>query len=651
MVIWKKVTTFAAVFISRIPKYRQRPDGTIEKYDYYRLSENWRDADGKIRKRTVVSLGELSGYTKAGRKELGALLEEMILSGSSRMSDDAGIYDDAVKFYAHWRDLHPKASAEVQPGSSLEHALASRRRDIVTICLSKVTNHDPRVIGPEVICRSTANRLGLMEFLLSNGFDRQEAELAVMQIIARAIYPYSEYRTVKYLRDNTALAEMFHIPKERLTKDALYKSALRLWDVHRRMEDWLHERVTSMFHLEEKILLLDITNTYMEGRMAGSRLCFFGRSKEKRSDCKLVVLAAVVNTEGLIVRTMIYEGNRQDVTTLQEVVGTLSATTSQDARKIVVMDAGFYSSENARWLTDNNFDYITVLPSGSAGFTPGSDRVVRHEDCRHQEIRLQMGTVEIDKVKHRALLVDSYAKAVKELSMHEQACSRYEQGLEAIKAGLAKKNGTKGRDAVNNRLGRLDRQYGAVRKEYDVTFTYEGSGRKERAVSMEWKRKDEYIAEKKKFHGKYVLLTSLDENDEVNVWKFYNVIRTVEETFHTLKSDLDMRPVYHKGDDGIKAHLNLAVLAYWIVSVTMYCLKKKGYPSVRWEEIRRIAGAQVMVTTRMETVKGETIELRQATEEEQELARIYRLLDITPHPMGTRKFVGPPKIPPEKSHR
>jgi transposase len=255
----------------------------------------------------------------------------------------------------------------------------------------------------------------------------------------------------------------------------------------------------------------------------------------------------------------------------------------------------------------------------------------------------------IGKVEQKALLVDSDAKALKEESMHEQACSRYEQGLEAIRSGIAKKNGTKSRDAVNNRLGRLDRQYGAIHKEYEVAFTYEGSGRKEKAVSMEWKRKDEYVAGKKKFHGKYVLLTSLDENDEVNVWKFYNVIRTVEETFHTLKSDLDMRPVYHKGDDGIKAHLNLAVLAYWIVSVTMYRLKKKGYPSLRWEEIRRIARAQVMVTTRMETVKGETIEIRQATEEEQELARIYSLLDITQHPMGTRKFVGPPKIPPEKS--
>ena len=651
LAVWRKVATFAAVFISKIPKYRQRPDGTIEKYDYWRLSENWRDAEGKIRKRTVVNLGELSGYTKAGRKELGTLLEEMITTGSSRMSEDAGIYDDAVKFYAHWRDLHPQSSSpEAVPDSSLAQALESHRRDIVTISLSKVTNHEPRVIGPEVICRSTANRLGLMEFLLSNGFDRTEAELAVMQIIARAIYPYSEYRTVKYLRDNTALAEMFHIPKEKLTKDALYKSALRLWDVHRRMEDWLHERVTSMFHLEEKILLLDITNTYMEGRMEDSRLCFFGRSKEKRSDCKLVVLAAVVNTEGLIVRTMIYEGNRQDVTTLQEVVGTLASATSQEARKIVVMDAGFYSADNVKWLTDNHFDYITVLPSGYAKFTPDSDKVVRHEDCRHQEIRLQMGKVETEGEQRKALLVDSDAKALKEQSMHEQACSRYEQGLEAIKSGLSKKNGTKSRDAVNNRLGRLDRQYGAIRKQYEVTFTYEGKGKREKAVSMEWKHKDEYIAERKKFHGKYVLLTSLDENDELNVWKFYNVIRTVEETFHTLKSDLDMRPVYHKGDEGIKAHLNLAVLAYWIVSVTMYRLRKKGYPNVRWEEIRRIAGAQVMVTTRMETVRGETIELRQATEEEQELAKIYNLLGIKTHPMGTRKFVGPPKIPPEKSH-
>jgi transposase len=344
---------------------------------------------------------------------------------------------------------------------------------------------------------------------------------------------------------------------------------------------------------------------------------------------------------------MIYEGNRQDVTTLQEVVGTLSATTSRDARKIVVMDAGFYSADNARWLADNHFDYITVLPSGSARFTADSDRVVRHENCRHQEIRLQMGTAEIDGVKQKALLVDSDAKALKEQSMHDQACKRYEEGLEAIRAGITKKGGTKLRDAVNARLGRLYKQYGAIRKEYEVTFTYEGKGKKEKAVAMEWKRKEESIAERKKFHGKYVLLTSLDENDEVNVWKFYNVIRTVEETFHTLKSDLDMRPVYHKSDGGIKAHLNLTVLAYWIVSVTKYRLKLKEYPNVRWDEIMRIAQAQVVVTAEMDTEDGQRVTVRQSTEAEEELAKIYSLLEVNPNPIGKVKSMVHPKAPPK----
>lgn len=75
-----------------------------------------------------------------------------------------------------------------------------------------------------------------------------------------------------------------------------------------------------MFGIEEKILLFDITNSYFEGKMENSELCQYGRSKEKRDDCKIVVLAAVVNTEGLLVRTMIYEGNRHDSTTVRKLL-------------------------------------------------------------------------------------------------------------------------------------------------------------------------------------------------------------------------------------------------------------------------------------------------------------------------------------------
>ena len=147
---------------------------------------------------------------------------------------------------------------------------------------------------------------------------------------------------------------------------------------------------------------------------------------------------------------------------------------------------------------------------------------------------------------------------------------------------------------------------------------------------------------------KYVLLTSLDENDELNIWKFYNVIRIVEETFRILKSDLDIRPVFHKTDDGIKAHLNLAVLAYWIVSVTKYRLKIREYPNVRWEEIMRIAQAQVVVTAEMETEDGKKVSVRQSTEAEAELAKIYRLLEVCPNPIGKIKSVVPLK-PPQKN--
>ena len=114
-----------------------------------------------------------------------------------------------------------------------------------------------------------------------------------------------------------------------------------------------------------------------------------------------------------------------------------------------------------------------------------------------------------------------------------------------------------------------------------------------------------------------------------------------------------MRPVYHKSDGGIKAHLNLAVLAYWIVSVTKYRLKLKKYPNVRWEEIIRIAQAQVVVTAEAKTEDGGRIAVRQSTEAEDQLAAIYTLLDINHNPIGKIKSQGHPKShqknpPPEK---
>lgn len=559
--------TFAPeMYISKAKKYRDQGDGTAIAYDYYRLTKSYIDKDGKTKHRSVLCLGELPGFDKDERNRLAAMLTTMIEDGQSVMCDNRKLYEEAMSQYVKYRGS--KYAQENDPRLIAERKAREEeeRKKAVAVKLETLTQHEARIIGCENLCNSTMRMLDIRKYLTSRGWKRDQINFALMQIIARAIYPYSELKTVRYLRENTALAEMFGI--------------------------------------EEKILLFDITNSYFEEKMENSELCQYGRSKEKRDDCKIVVLAAVVNTEGLLVRTMIYEGNRHDSTTVEEVVGTLTKTTAQDAKRIVVMDAGFYSKSNVNWLKANGFDYITVLPSGDSKFESTSSEIIDHTDNKGQQIRLQMGKVDMDGESVKALMVDSDAKGAKERSMYEQACKRYEEGLEAIKKGILTKGGTKKRDAVNKRLGKFDKQYGAIRLSYNVTFTYEGTGKNEVATSMTWECREDKAAQRRKFHGKYVLLTSLDESQKLNIWKFYNVIRTVEETFHVLKADLDIRPVYHKSDNGIKSHLNLAILAYWVVSVTKYRLKLKKHENVRWDEIMRIASTQVVVTAKVETVDG-----------------------------------------------
>ena len=636
------------MFITKVKKFRQDADGRYTGYTYYRLSRSYRDSQGRGRKEHVLCLGELPGLTKRDRDELADMLTEMIERGQSVMSDRPWLQDLAMGFYVKYRESRYALENDPVLMSEAARKERERRERMIRVSLDSLRQRHARTVGPEAVCRSTSQVLHIREFLNGKGWPRWQVDLALMQTVARAIYPYSELKTVRYLRDNSALLEMFKLQRERVTKDALYQSALRLWEVHVEMEDFLHERVRSMFGLEERILLFDLTNTYFEGRMDGSQICQRGHSKEKRDDCKIVALAAVVNTDGLLVRTRLFEGNRQDVTTLEEVVGSLAGQTSPEARKVVVMDAGFYSADNVRWLTEQHFDYITVMPTGEARFTPTDGKIVTCYDRRKQPIRLQRGKAESKGVYYNALLVDSDSKALKEQAMYEQARLRYEQGLEAIKAGLEKKGGTKGRDAVNKRLGRLNQKYGAIHRSYEVKFTYQGKGKKETVVDMSWTANDGYVAHKISLHGKYVLVTNLDVTDETNVWKLYNVIRTVEETFHVLKTDLDIRPVFHKKDAGIKAHINLAVLAYWIVSVTMHRLKLKQYHNVRWDEIMRVAQAQVVVTAELETESGETVRVRQSTEAESELATIYRLLNICPHPIGKIKSVVHPKQPQKK---
>lgn len=103
--------------------------------------------------------------------------------------------------------------------------------------------------------------------------------------------------------------------------------------------------------------------------------------------------------------------------------------------------------------------------------------------------------------------------------------------------------------------------------------------------------------------------TTLDANNEKTLWSIYNVIREIEYTFRILKTDLDLRPVYHKTDEASMAHLHLGLLAYWLVSTIRYQLKQKGYKR-QWREIVRIMNTQKLVITSFKNIDNQTIVIR-----------------------------------------
>ncbi|MGN1253939.1 MAG: IS1634 family transposase [Prevotella sp.] len=595
-------------------------NGKKRYFSYPRLYESYRDSNGRIRQRYLIPLNLDDMPSFKDRNAMCGILNDMVGNGLAINFEDTAAHHKAVEIYH-------QLAAKGLLGQVRKTEEENRRLQDSALVESTVKNVRPRQVGGEHICLETLKRLKLHDFLASKQWKKDQIDLALIQIAARALFPCSENKTVKCLRENSSLCEFFGKDPGKITKDKLYKSALDLYSIHRDIEDYLHKRVCNMFSLKDTVYLFDLTNGYMESTKL-TELRQYGRSKEKRSDCPIVVLGAVVNTDGFLVRTQIFPGNTADCKSMQDIMTDLDNSLQGEHDKVVVMDAGISTSDNLKWLREHGYDYITVRRGGSTDDykITGTD-VVTVEDTRKQPIQIQFAQIEGE--SDTLLLVDSHAKTLKEKSMYDKATSRFEDGLKAILKGITTKGGTKTRDRVNERLGRLKERFSSVQNDYEIKFTYDDKGT---ATDMTWKKKDGKEQFRASCEGKYLVQTSLKGHSEKQIWDYYNIIRRVEAVFECLKSDLDMRPVYHQNDEAVKAHFHLAILAYWVVSTAQYQLRQQGV-SHTWREIRRISSTQVVVSTTATRCDGNKTEIRQCTEPEEQLMELYRLLKIKHPPL------------------
>jgi hypothetical protein len=316
------------------------------------------------------------------------------------------------------------------------------------------------------------------------------------------------------------------------------------------------------------------------------------------------------------------------------------ATSYMQRRPIVVMDAGIASEENLTLLTGNGYSYMCVSRSGISKYLvkENCQPVVIH-DNKGQTLELQ--EVQIPKSEDQFLLVKSNAKELKEISINEQFKKRFEIGLQQIKDSLNKKSGIKTVEKVAERIGRQKQKYPSIAKYYSIEIVKSETG--EKVTDLNWKMEKELTIQ-----GHYLLRTNLDAKSERVKWQIYNVIREIESTFRTLKTDLDLRPIYHKTDKASMAHLHLGVLAYTAVNTIRQHLKNNENNS-SWKEIVRIMNTQKLVTTQMEGPQGRIIKIKKCSEPTKEVEAIYKQLKFKPKPFRQKKFVVPPELIIEKS--
>jgi transposase len=491
-----------------------------------------------------------------------------------------------------------------------------------------------REIGSEWICHQTLEELGISQVLAEAGFSEEQIQLAATQIVSRAVYPASELKTASWIKENSAIGELTGYDCEKITKDRLYESALRLYAVKDRLEQHLSYKTNELFDISDKIVLYDLTNTYFEGRYSGSELAKYGRSKEKRNDARLVVLALVVNIYGFIKYSAIHEGNMTDSENLSLMIDKLSRCTNAQ-NPVVVMDAGIATGENLEMIRAKGYHYLCVSRTRLKDYQAISGRLtVLLETKSKRNVRLK--AVSDNKSTDYYLEVASEDKYETQNSMRIQFEQRFELELQKIAQSVERKGGTKKAAKVHQRIGRARQRYPSVQYYYDIDVTLSQDNHTATAVS--WSKNEQQYAKKEASLGLYFLRTSLLMKDEVMIWNIYNTIREIENSFRTLKTDLDLRPVYHKSDTGTMAHLHLGLLAYWVVNTVRCKLKAHGINS-HWQEIVRIGNTQKIITTHGTNTAGMVIGVRKCSEPGEQLKNIQSILLIKSKPFTKRKSV------------
>ena len=437
-------------------------------------------------------------------------------------------------------------------------------------------------------------KLGLGAFLHSVLLTGREeiswATTAQVLILGRLCDPSSELALAERVYARTALGDLLGVPLEKVNEDRLYRALDALLPHKAALERHLKERLGELFALEYDLLLYDVTSTYFEGLAEGNPQAQRGYSRDHRPDCKQVCLALVVARGGVPLGYQVFAGDRNDVTTVEEIVEYIEAQYGA-ADRIWVMDRGMVSEENVAFLREGGRRYILGTPKSSLRrfeqpLLEGNWETVREG--------LEVKLCPSPEGEETFILCRSAARREKEEAMHARFEQRIEAALEKLAESCRKRK---------HRVGVLERRIGRVLERNSRAaglFCVEVKEEAGRAQVV-WSKVKQWREWAHLREGCYLLRTNICDWSAAALWEAYIQLTQAEAAFRLHKQDLSLRPIWHQKAERVQAHILVCFLAYVLWKALGQLCQRAGLgeePRRVFEELAQLRTVEVVLPTR-----------------------------------------------------
>jgi len=585
-------------------------------YYTFRLVASKRVGD-KVRQQTLLNLGRNFSLPKEQWAQLCARIDD-IISGQLSLQTPSGEIEQIAQHYA----ARLIANRAKQPEDN------DKTTDYKEVNVASLELVRPRSIGVEHVGLEAIKLLNLPKILKKAGFNKVQQDVAVASIIGRMAEPGSERVTWQWLTEQSGIAELMAVDFEAMSVMRLYRVSDLLVQHRQKIEDDLFSSISDLFSLTTTVTLYDLTNTFFEGTANDNDKAQRGHSKEKRSDCPLVTLGLVLDDSGFVRGSQMFEGNISESKTLKVMLDKLKAPRGA----LVIMDRGIIATQaNIDWLVEHHYRYLVVSRERARSFN--ADQAVEISTATDHSIKIHKVINEAG--SEARLHCYSDQQQAKEKAITKRFVDRFEAGLQKIADSLAKPHGTKKRDKVLERIGRLKEKSKGIGQHYQIDLSLDESGTT--ITGITWKQKP--IDGTRLTHpGIYCLRTNEIQWDEATLWKTYTMLTDLEAVFRSLKSELGLRPVFQHKEERTDGHLFITVLAYQAVQVIRRNLKNDGIND-SWSSLRKILSGQQRITATFKQKDGRTLHIRKTTIAEPKLKKIYDALEISPSPRRTEKTI------------